>query len=394
MFSEPRVLLFDAASDRAELFATRLSERGVQIRRFELAKLPSAGDLRRADVAVIVPQADNVDGARELIDALSSRRIAALIWGDAAPRGGDNSWISHVPADTPLDEIVGRLDTLSRYAPIVRRLDRDLREVERVGRQLSRHFDQMDQEMRMAGRLQRDLLPARMPGRPGLRFAQLYRPATWVSGDFYDVFDIDDSHVGIFQGDAMGHGAAAALVTMFLRQALEPVREIDGARLIVPPAEVLDKMHRALARQDLPNAQFVTAAYAVMNAVSGELTIARGGHPHPLRISSEGEIDIIEVDGGLMGLSEIDPDIQSVSLNVRAGEKIIFFTDGIEDLLIDKQIEPVDDRPVFTPLMREWAQMGADGIVDAIGRHLDCCEGSLNPEDDVTVLVLECQPDF
>ncbi|MCA9242416.1 MAG: SpoIIE family protein phosphatase [Phycisphaerales bacterium] len=391
MISEPRILLFDAASDRGGLFATRLSERGVSIRRLAISKSPSPNDLRRADVAVIVPAADTEPSA-ELIEALAARRIAALIWGQAKPQGGDTSWISHVPADTPLDEIIGRLDTLTRYAPIVRRLDRDLREVERVGRQLSRHFDQMDQEMRMAGRLQRDLLPAKLPIRSSLRFAQLYRPATWVSGDFYDIFDIDETTIGVFQGDAMGHGAAAALITMFLRQAMEPVREVDGTRTIVPPQQVLEKMHNALARQDLPNAQFVTACYAVVNAATRQMALARGGHPHPIRIAPNGAMSVIEVDGGLMGLSEIDPGIESRTVSLEPGEKVVFFTDGIEDLLIDKNAESPSGAPVFTSLMQEWALLSADRIVEAVDRYLDGSEGSLNPEDDVTILVLEFLP--
>ena len=84
--------------------------------------------------------------------------------------------------------------------------------------------------------------------------------------------------------------------------------------------------------------------------------------------------------------------IESRTVSLEPGEKVVFFTDGIEDLLIDKNAESPSGAPVFTSLMQEWALLSADRIVEAVDRYLDGSEGSLNPEDDVTILVLEFLP--
>ena len=54
----------------------------------------------------------------------------------------------------------------------------------------------------------------------GVRFHTLFRPAGYVSGDLYDIMRLDETHVGFYMADAVGHGMPAALLTMFIKNAL------------------------------------------------------------------------------------------------------------------------------------------------------------------------------
>jgi len=68
----------------------------------------------------------------------------------------------------------------------------------------------VDQELRLDSRLQRDFLPKQLPTVGDIRFHVLYRPATWVCGDVYDVQRLDERFIGFYLADAVGHGVAAA----------------------------------------------------------------------------------------------------------------------------------------------------------------------------------------
>ena len=75
-------------------------------------------------------------------------------------------------------------------------------------------FDKLDEELRLAARIQCEFLPQEFPTMAGVGFDVLYRPAGYVSGDTYDVQQIDDRLVAFYVADAVGHGVPAALLTM------------------------------------------------------------------------------------------------------------------------------------------------------------------------------------
>src|ERR1700729_2181201 len=111
---------------------------------------------------------------------------------------------------------------------------------------LNFYMARLDEEMRLAARLQQDFLPKSLPQLGGVRFHTLYRPAGYVSGDLYDVMRLDECHVGFYIADAVGHGMPAALLTMFIKNALV-TKQIDpsGYRLLTP-GETMAKLNESL----------------------------------------------------------------------------------------------------------------------------------------------------
>lgn len=390
---QPRVLLVGAPDERSRSISRRLIARGLPT-----AQIPLDGPTPECSAAagqlalLILGQ----DAARQqaahisrMLEKLRAEAVTTFVWG-----GGDNAaaWtgpgIESISADISLDEIVGRLTTLATYAPLVRCLDEELQHMKRLGKQLNRYIGELDKDMRLAGRLQRDFMPRRLEDIAPLKFDALFRPAVTVSGDIFDVIHIDDGHVGMFIADAMGHGTAAGLITMFLRKTLV-TREIQGdSYRIIGPAEAMASMHEGMASHDLPNSNFVTAAYAVVNLATLELTVARGGHPYPLHIRPGGEITELRAEGGLMGLADIEPEFQELTVRLKPGDKVVFYTDGLENQFIEAR-ERVEAPPRFTPLLKKWAPLGVHRFIAAIGDFLDGQEGSLHPDDDSTVLALE-----
>ena len=385
----PSLLLFCDDSQRSRDIFARLTAQGIAAERTDIHATPGERTLRDADGAVLVfGEADAVPA--ETMDALcallSAASVPTLVWG-AAGSNSDGPMLDRVRSDVSLDEAVGRCATLANYAPLVRRLDRELQHLQRLGRQLNRYFAEIDKEMRLAGRLQRSFLPKRFPSFPGLGFAQLFRPAAWVSGDIFDVFEVDDRRAGLFIADAMGHGTAAGLMTMFLRKSLVPARVGGVQERVLTPIEAMTILHEDLTRQNLPYAQFVTAAYALVDLRTREIRCARGGHPYPIRIDARGRLSELKPEGGLLGVAGIEPEFEECKTVLRPGEKVVFYTDGLEEVLIADH--DARGSAVFSDLMSEWAHLDVESFVRAVEAHLDNQEGSLNPADDMTVLAMQ-----
>ena len=369
-----------SSTDAAPAVAVKAAARGVPVTR--------AGDLA---VIVLDPHRtrDGAGAALDILEGLVKARVPTLVWGLPDDAGLPVApLVECVPPQASLEEVLARLSTLARYGPLVTRLERELDNLQRLGQQLNRYFGEIDQELRLAGRLQRDFLPAKLPPIPPLSFATVFRPASWVSGDMYDVFRIDEQHVGLFLTDAMGHGVAAGLLTMFLRQALVAKRINGHSYQIVPPAEALANLNACLVRQRLPNCQFVTAIYAVLNIETLELRLARAGHPYPICISADGTLRELPAPGSLLGIPDLPVEFGESRVRLEPGDRLLFYSDGIEDVFL-RPDRPADDPDAFGERLHAWSGLSVYNIVRELNQHLDGREGSLHPADDITLLAVE-----
>ncbi len=327
-----------------------------------------------------------------LADALRAHRLTGILLQAGSfelPRGIDGALIPS-SREATADELWGRIATVREYRPLLRQMDEQVAVMQRLGKKLNQQFVEVDQELRLASRLQRDFLPRSFPEVNDVRFAALYRPATWVSGDLYDVTRLDETHIGFYLADAVGHGIAAGLLTMFIKQAvIGKVIETDRYRLI-NPSEVLGRLNVELARQELPNCQFVTACYACVDTATHQITFARGGHPHPIHVTSDGRCSEVRTVGGLLGVFAEEA-FPGTSLKLERGEKLIIYSDGLEDVIIagrDRQ----DGGVQFTPEFLKGVRNSADDFIASLSARLDNAEGSLAPFDDMTVLAVERLP--
>ena len=124
------------------------------------------------------------------------------------------------------------------------------------------------------------------------------KPASFVSGDIYDVVRLDESHIGFYIADAVGHGMPAALMTMFIKNSLLTKRIVGHQYELVSPDVTLAQLNEDICGQDLSNCQFCSAVYAVVDVNTLELTYAIGGHPRPIVLRASGEMETLESAGG------------------------------------------------------------------------------------------------
>ena len=241
---------------------------------------------------------------------------------DSFEHGADVCLIRPFPPGDLLGQVRACLNLKERYD----RLAEKAAEAQRSTLQLQLAYQQIDQELELARHIQQSFLPASLPEAPGVRFAVHYQPCGRVGGDFYDVFRLDEKHLGFYVADAMGHGVPASLLTIYLKKGVR-AKEIFGQEYrLVPPSEVLQRLNRDLIELGLSESRFNTMVYGLFNGRDGTLQFARAGHPYPVHVPADGEPRLLRVEGSLLGVFETSYPLQSQQL--RPGDKVLFYTDG------------------------------------------------------------------
>ncbi|MBN1346508.1 MAG: serine/threonine-protein phosphatase [Phycisphaerae bacterium] len=361
-----------------------------------LSDLGEGGVPSSLDAALIVNTEASGEGraaidceADRLAERLGRGRVGVILMTSDPdqPSHLSTEVLDRIAPETSAEELRGRLAMMARYRPLIEELDRELSNMQRLGKKLNRHFTEIDQEMRLASRLQQDFLPHNLPNVSGISVSTVYRPASWVSGDIYDIARVDEKHIAMYVADAVGHGMAAALLTMFIKRAIVPKRVHSQDYEILTPGEVLTHLNDSLHSQNLPNCQFVTACYCLFNVETRQLQVSRGGHPYPIRIGVDGSLSEIRSNGGLLGLFGGEK-FETVSTSLAPGEKLLLYSDGIEMAFLEQR-DTDGGEPRYKHEFHSVAHLPGNELVERLTGMLDAEEGSLNPHDDVTVIVME-----
>lgn len=191
----------------------------------------------------------------------------------------------------------------------------------------------LDLDLTLASDVQQMLLPHEMPRVAGLDIDARYMAAQKVSGDFYDVFRLDEHRVAVAVADVAGKGISASLLMAICRTQLRTIAPRHES-----PARVLSALNRALA-DDLRSGMFVTMTYAVIDLRRETVTFARAGHELPLfswseRSGAACRNEFVGSEGMPLGLVDgetFDAVIADREVRFSQGTSLILYTDGLTE---------------------------------------------------------------
>jgi serine phosphatase RsbU (regulator of sigma subunit) len=302
--------------------------------------------------------------------------------GIGDPALGSVSSSAPVDATQSVSSILRHMESVAREMESLRA---ELTLLRKRDETLNYHLARIDEELRLAARLQQDFLPKELPEVGRVRFHTLYRPAGYVSGDLYDVMRLDERRVGFYMADAVGHGVPAALLTMFIKQALVTKEITAGGYRLLPPGESMARLNQTLVDQNLAHATFATALYGMIDTETCRVTVARAGHPAPMVLRGDGKtIEPLQPDGGLLGVFPNEV-YDTASTTLYPGDRLLIYTDGIELAFGGEAI----DVERWQAELRARAHLSCEQLLLDLCQHLDGQSGSLAPKDDVTAVLID-----
>jgi phosphoserine phosphatase RsbU/P len=246
-------------------------------------------------------------------------------------------------------------------------------------------MDNLTEQLRLAGLVQRDFLPSHLPNCAEAQFVATFIPAEWVSGDIYDVTRIDEQHIGFYIADAVGHAMPAALLTIFIKQAMVMRETLDNSYRIFPPQEVMTNLNLKMLGQKLSGYQFATCCYCLLNIKTLQLTFARGGHPYPILLREGQPPQQLEARGALLGVFD-NAEFAQQAIQLQSGDRLLLYSDGAE-LLVGQLYDGEGFR--FTSELLALKDAPITEIVDTLTKINNSRKVNPSEVDDFTLVGLQ-----
>lgn len=280
-------------------------------------------------------------------------------------------------------------------ASLVDELQEKIGQLEKAQAQLV-HKERMERELELARQVQQSVLPRTFPHLPGLAFAAKNEPARQVGGDFYDVFLLDSTHVGLIVGDVSGKGMPAALYMArahsLLRAEVRRLASLQPER--VPsaglptqhlPRTALSYVHRLL--QELGESEtFVTVFLGVLDVLACRLAYTRAGHERPLLLRA-GQVHPLRGEGTVLGFPGLDDLLLSEeSVDLFPGDRLFLYTDGLADAV--SQSGASYGRNRLEALVESSCSLSAQQLCRQVFAAIGAFQDGVEQYDDMTLLVV------
>ena len=254
--------------------------------------------------------------------------------------------------------------------------------------------ERMEQELRIARRIQMSLLPQGPLRLEGLSVTAHCEPAREVGGDYYDYLPLGDKRVGIIIADVAGKGTSAALYMAELKGLM-----LSLSQLYTSPRELLLAANRIIA-QHLDARSFITMTYAVVDMCARTLTYARAGHCPLLYLpgagsgplAAERKVQVQVPDGLVLGLKidngeRFESLLEEVTLRLGVGDVVLLFTDGVSEAM-NAEGEPFGEERVAA-LLGEHGDLPFEELRERILREIRAFVGDTGLQDDLTLVLMK-----
>jgi sigma-B regulation protein RsbU (phosphoserine phosphatase) len=242
----------------------------------------------------------------------------------------------------------------------------------------------MKRDLEIAREIQTWLVPSAPPVVAGADIAFASRPQNSVAGDYYDAFyptasAEENGKLMLVIADVAGKSIPAALLMATLQASLRTIAG-EGA----PLGELVVRLNRYASAHSLDGRRFTTAVLSEYDPRTGHLVYVNAGHNPPILRHANGALEKLEVGGLPLGI-ETGAVYDAAAVDLRPGDALIFYTDGVVEAFDEKGDLFGDERWLDAiRALREW---NAQESLEFLMKKVDEFVGLTRQSDDITCLV-------
>ena len=242
----------------------------------------------------------------------------------------------------------------------------------------------MKRDLEIAREIQTWLVPSEPPQVTGADIAFASRPQNSVAGDYYDAFypmaNVDvKGKLMLVIADVAGKSIPAALLMATLQASLRTIAG-EGVSL----ADLVVRLNRYASAHSLDGRRFTTAVLAEYEPTTRRLVYVNAGHNPPILRRANGDTEKLEVGGLPLGI-EGGATYDTASVDLSAGDALIFYTDGVVEAFDEKAQEFGNDR--WISAIRTLPDWNAQESLQFLMKRVDDFVGLTRQSDDITCLV-------
>ncbi|HEY1628715.1 MAG TPA: GAF domain-containing SpoIIE family protein phosphatase [Tepidisphaeraceae bacterium] len=234
-------------------------------------------------------------------------------------------------------------------------------------------------EMDLAKTVQEKLMPHAAPKIPGLLAAGWAKTASITGGDCYDLWKTTDGRLGIFLGDATGHGIGPAMVVSQTRTLIRAMCDVHAS-----PRDLLACANTRLS-DDLDAGSFVTAFCGFLSP-DGVLEWCSAGHgPILLRRNGDAKLEELNPSQPPLGVIPDFSDEKMEQICIKDHGMLCVSSDGIFESFspdnelfgVERAVQILDDAKNVSP-----AEM-----IERMHAAVQKWQGNDEPRDDQTLVI-------
>lgn len=240
--------------------------------------------------------------------------------------------------------------------------------------------ERLQEEMRLARQIQERLLPQQLPEVEDVEVAALALPSRFVGGDYFDVAKLQGDRLLVAVADVTGKGVPASLLMANLQACLHVLFPMQ-----ISLEEATAHVNRVIC-ENTDFDKFITFFWGIYHREDRRLHYVNAGHNPPMLVRKNGEVELLEVGGLLLGVMKNMP-YQAGDVVLEPGDVLALFTDGVTEAMSPAQEEYGEER--LEACLQAHHHTSAQAILDAV--HTDIrafTDNTAMLSDDLTMIVL------
>ena len=252
------------------------------------------------------------------LSRIITRPVDALKAGAVALGAGDLDYRVDLKTGDEFEDLAVSFNTMAE----------DLRTSIDNLRRTTAEKERYTKELEIAKEIQDTFLPESVPAIPGIGIAAATIPAMEIGGDFYDFIPAGKGRWGIVIADVSGKGISAALFMALSRTLLH----VSGGTASDPTAAI--RQANQWIYEDGRSSMFVTVFYGVLDPAGMQFSYVNAGHNPPLLVREDRVQELCKSRGIALGVVP-DVSIASTTLDLRHGDILVLYTDGVTEAFND-----------------------------------------------------------
>ncbi len=255
------------------------------------------------------------------------------------------------------------------------------KELQLANEELSEKNKMIERELDTARRIQEAMIPREFLHSENVFIDGQYLPMEALGGDYYDVFYLSDTRIGLVIADVSGHGVSAALIATMAKMSFA-----NNAIKNKSTADVLNAVHKSMYNAVGKAGMFMTVFYGVIDIAKMEMEYSSGGHNEIIIAKKNSEIVDLKSLNTIVGIFQEEEYI-SATVKIDIDDKIILYTDGLVEAKNNKGQFVGAEK--FHKIIKDNYKLKPDMLINKILFSVKEFTGDEEIDDDRTILIAE-----
>jgi phosphoserine phosphatase RsbU/P len=239
---------------------------------------------------------------------------------------------------------------------------------------------QLEQELNLAGQIQRKFFPTERPRLEGFDFGAISIPSRKVGGDAYFWHERNDGGLVVMIADVMGKGLPSSLLMSQIQAIMKIYSEQFSSA-----GEIVTAVNEFIYRYSTQE-KFISMVVMVIDPDTGKMTFCNAGHNPPFSLKASEPFKRYDEGGMPVGVFIDQPYSQGEDV-LDPGTTLVLYTDGIVEARNEQDFEFEMDQLIET--VKQNITQSASELTETIVKKIREDWLATDQEDDWTLLIVK-----